>query len=171
MVSNLKGQEIPWKSCHNFYFEVEKRSIDKPLIGLFTDAEALINNIFFHNSVETEFKGDKELLSVTVVKETALSEKALRKKVEEDLLQYCGIGEVRFLKHYAIRKALPDIKNVHYGLEPTETQLSGNIFLAGDHLLNGSQNAAMLSGERAALGVIKTLEGGTITGELTSEYR
>lgn len=171
LVPNLKGQEIPWKSCHNLYFEVDERSIEKPLIGLISDSDALINNIFFNNSVETETKGAKQLLSVTVVKETKLSGKALQGRVEEDLLQFCGIGEARFLKHYTIRKALPDLKNVHYELDPTETQLSGNIFIAGDQLLNGSQNAAMLSGERAALGVIKTLEGGTITGELTSEYR
>lgn len=171
LVSNLKGQEITWKSCHNFYFEVDKRSIEKPLIGLISDSKALINNIFFHNSIETEVQGAKQLLSVTVVKETELSGKDLQKRVEEDLLKFCGIGDTRILKHYAIRKALPDLKTVHYELEPTETQLSGNIFLAGDQLLNGSQNSAMLSGERAALGVIKTLEGGTITGELTSEYR
>lgn len=171
LVSNLKGQESIWKSCHNLYFEIEKRSIETPLIGLVSDPGALINNIFFHNSIDTYSKGDKELLSVTVVKETELLGKALQKKVEEDLLQFCGIGELRFLKHYAIKKALPDLDTVHYELEPTETQLSGNIFLAGDQLLNGSQNAAMLSGERAALGVIQTLEGGTITGELTSEYR
>ncbi len=171
LVSNLKGQEIPWKACHNLYFEVDERSIEKPLIGLISDSDALINNIFFYNSIKTETKGAKQLLSVTVVKETRLSGKALQERVEEDLLQFCGIGEARFLKQYTIRKALPDLKNVHYELDPTETQLSGNIFLAGDQLLNGSQNAAMLSGERAALGVIKTLEGGTITGELTSEYR
>lgn len=171
LVANLQGQEIPWKSCHNLYFEVEKNSIEKPLIGLISDPEALINNIFFHNSVETESKGAKQLLSVTIVKETPLSGKILQERVKKDLLQFCGIREMRFLKHYAIPKALPDLKNLHYELEPTETQLSGNIFLAGDQLLNGSQNAAMLAGERAALGVIKTLEGGTITGELTSEYR
>ncbi len=171
LVSNLKGQEILWKSCHNFYFEVPKRSIDKPLIGLVSDTQAIINNLFFHTSVETAYKGNKELLSVTVVKDTDLEGEALVNKVKEDLKIYCGIGEVRFLKHYSIPKALPCLMPLHYELEPTETQLNSSIFLAGDQLLNGSQNAAMLSGERAALGVIQTLEGGTITGELTSEYR
>jgi len=37
--------------------------------------------------------------------------------------------------------------------------------------LNGSLNAAMIAGEKAAIGVIKTLEDGLIVEELTSEYQ
>lgn len=170
LVSNLNGQEIKWKSCHNFYFEAKEQGITKPMIGLVTDSEAIINNIFFHNSIKTQSRGEKQLLSVTIVKATQLSDTALLNRVEKELRSYCGIKDLEFLKHYKIKKALPDLVSLEYELAPTETQLSNGIFLAGDHLLNGSQNAAILAGERAALGVIKTLEGGTITGELTSEY-
>ena len=41
-----------------------------------------------------------------------------------------------------------------------ETRLSTGIFLAGDTQLNGSLNAAILSGENAALGVIESLRQG-----------
>ena len=158
LVSNLKNQEAQWKSCHNFYFETEKRTIEKPIIGLITDKDAIINNIFYHTSVSTESTGGKELLSVTVLKQTDLSETELRKKVEQDLKNYCGVGDARFLKHYFIKKALPKISPLHYEIDPTETQLTDTIFLAGDQLLNSSQNAAMLSGERAALGLIQALK-------------
>jgi hypothetical protein len=80
------------------------------------------------------------------------------KKVERDLKNYCGVGDARFLKHYSIKKALPKISPLHYEIDPTETQLTDTIFLAGDQLLNSSQNAAMLSGERAALGLIQALK-------------
>jgi hypothetical protein len=60
--------------------------------------------------------------------------------------------------------------NLQYEISSTETKLTSAIFLAGDILLNGSLNAAMISGERAALGVIQTLEDGLIVDELTSEY-
>jgi hypothetical protein len=40
---------------------------------------------------------------------------------------------------------------------PSETRLSNSLFLAGDTQLNGSLNAAMISGERAALGVIEAV--------------
>jgi len=158
LISNLKNQETQWKSCHNFYFETEKRTIEKPIIGLITDKDALINNIFYHTSVATETNGGKELLSVTVVKQTDLSDTELLKKVEKDLMDYCGVGDARFLKHYFIKKALPEISPLHYEIDPTETQLTDTIFLAGDQLLNSSQNAAMLSGERAAFGLIQSLK-------------
>ncbi|MBZ9729714.1 FAD-dependent oxidoreductase [Salegentibacter sp. JZCK2] len=163
LVNNLKNQETHWRSCHTFYFETEKRVIEKPLIGLITDEDAIINNIFYHTSVATGSNGGKELLSVTVVKQTDLSLAELQKKVEQDLKKYCGVGEARFLKHYFIKKALPKIEDLQYEMDPTETQLNNTIFLAGDQLLNASQNAAMLSGERAALGLIKNLEGGSIS--------
>lgn len=162
LVSNLKNQTTPWKSCDNLYFLAEKRKIEKPIIGLLTDKDALVNNLFYHTSVETNRHGNKELLSTTVVKDHNLNSDALIKQVQEELRNYCGIVELEFLKHYHIKRGLPDLKNIHYELAPTETQLKDTIFLAGDQMLNGSLNAAMISGERAALGVIQKIEGGTI---------
>ena len=75
-----------------------------------------------------------------------------------------------FIKHYKIKKALPKLINLQYEISSTETKLKSTLFLAGDQLLNGSLNAAMIAGERAALGVIQTLEDGLIVDELTSEY-
>ena len=170
LVGNLKDQSNTWKSCYNLYFEVESRNIKKPVIGLIADDSALINNIFFHNSVATSNKGEKELLSVTVVKDHDYSEKQLVQKVEEDLLKYCNIQTSSFIKCYHIPRALPDIEFVQYDISPTETQLKPTIYLAGDYLLNGSLNAAMISGERAAQGVIMSLEDGLKIDNLTSEY-
>ena len=44
-------------------------------------------------------------------------------------------------------------------MSPSETRLTSGIFLAGDTQLNGSLNAAIISGERAALAVIETISG------------
>ncbi len=170
LIGNLKNQETAWKSCDTLYFETHKRIIKKPLIGLIADKNALINNIFYHTSLSEENKNDKELLSVTVVKDHNLSDLNLILKVTEDLKIYCGIDVKKFIKHYKIKKALPKLTNLQYEISSTETKLKSTIFLAGDQLLNGSLNAAMISGERAALGVIQTLEDGLITDELTSEY-
>ena len=170
LISNLKNQETHWKSCDTLYFETEKKILTKPLIGLLSDENMLINNIFYHTSVGTLNKTGKELLSVTVVKKHSLDEKTLIEKVEEELLSKCGIAEVTFLKRYQIKKALPKLTNLQYEISSTETKLKSTLFLAGDQLLNGSLNAAMISGERAAMGVIQTLEDGLIVDELTSEY-
>ncbi len=155
LISNLKNQETFWKSCENLYFETDKRVIQKPLIGLIADENSLINNIFYHTSLATSTKNNKELLSVTVVKEHKLNDLDLILRVTEDLKRYCNIDVKKFLKHYHIKKALPKLTNLQYEISSTETKLKSTIFLAGDQLLNGSLNAAMITGERAALGVIQ----------------
>jgi len=170
LISNLKNQETEWKSCDTLYFETKKRAINKPLIGLISDDNMLVNNIFYHTSVATLNKTGKELLSVTVVKRHQLNEKDLIAKVVEELHSKCNISDLSFLKRYQIKKALPMLTNLQYEISSTETKLKSTIFLAGDQLLNGSLNAAMIAGERAAMGVIQTLEDGSITDELTSEY-
>jgi protoporphyrinogen oxidase len=170
LVSNLKNQETEWKSCDTLYFETNTRAIKKPLIGLIADKNALINNIFYHTSVATSSTEKKELLSVTVVKNHNLKELDLILKVTEDLKILCGIDVKKFVKRYQIKKALPKLTNLQYEISSSETKLKSTLFLAGDQLLNGSLNAAMISGERAALGVIQALEDGLIVDELTSEY-
>jgi len=170
LIANLNNQETEWRSCDTLYFEVNDRVIEKPLIGLIADNDALINNIFYHTSLKTSANAQKELLSVTVVKNHQLNGKELKQKVMENLDQFCGISGCKFMKHYHIKNALPKLENLQYEISATETKLTNTIFLAGDQLLNGSLNAAMISGERAALGIIKTLEDGLIVEEFTSEF-
>lgn len=159
LISNLKNQATLWKSCDTLYFETDKKVIVKSLIGLVADNSSLINNIFYHTSLAAKSRGKNELLSVTIVKDNQLKTDELVKQVASELKKYCGITDAKFLKHYKIPMALPDLNQVSYKVEPTETRLTTNIFLAGDMQLNGSLNAAMLSGEAAALGLIETLTG------------
>ena len=159
LVSNLRNQPTQWKSCDTLYFESDSRAIKKPLIGLLTDENSLINNIFYHNSLETETSGGKELLSVTVVKEHQLTSESLQKQVRQELEKFCGIQNLKFVKHYHIPKALPKLEHLQYEMSPSETRLTNSIFLAGDVQLNSSLNAAMIAGERAAFGVVKAISG------------
>ena len=105
-----------------------------------------------------------------MVKEHNLTESELQEHVEQELMEYCGISTLSFLKCYHIKQALPEVDYLQYDISPTETQLKPTIYLAGDYLLNGSLNAAMQSGERAAQGVISSLEDGLVVENLTSEY-
>jgi len=157
LVPNLRNQEQAWKSCDNLYFTTKDSVIQKPLIGLITDSEALVNNIFYHTSLAMSTKGTEQLLSVTVVKQHALNEEELIEKVRQELDSFCAITDATFLKRYQIKKALPDLTNIQYRMAPSETRLTPSIFLAGDQLLNGSLNAAMLSGELAAKAVIASI--------------
>jgi len=157
LVPNLRNQELLWKSCDTLYFKAKERSIQKPLIGLITDSEALINNIFYHSSLSMAHKGVAQLLSVTVVKPHTLNEKELVQQVKKELASLCHITDATFLKRYQIKRALPDISNIQYEMAPSETRLTPKTFLAGDQHLNGSLNAAMLSGELAAKAVLEAI--------------
>lgn len=156
LISNLKNQRIKWKSCQNLYFTCPKRVIKNAYIGLIP-GNNLINNIFYPTSIKNDQKGNSELISITVVKKHNLSEKELINQVKKELKHHCNIESLKFLKIYNISKALPNLDNLQYEISPTETKLKEGVFLAGDVLLNGSLNAAMIAGERAAMGVLEAM--------------
>lgn len=158
LVSNLSNQKTAWKSCQNLYFTTSKKSYEAPFIGLVTKENSLINNIFYHTSLPMVHQGEGELLSVTVVKEHQLTETALIEAVQKELKENCNIQDTTFLKLYHIPKALPQLQNIQYELQPSETRLTDTIFLAGDIQLNGSLNAAMIAGERAATAILSRVE-------------
>ncbi len=158
LVSNLKNQDLDWKSCENLYFKAPKREIKKPFIGLIQNNECLINNIFYHTSIEMKNRGSDELLSVTVVKEHKLNNDKLIEKIVNELKAECNIENLTFLKMYKIPKALPNLNNIQYNVFPSESKLTDSIFLAGDVQANGSLNAAILTGESAAMGIIEAID-------------
>lgn len=157
LTPNNDQKTTTWKSCDTLYFETDRRVIKKPLIGLISSDNTLINNIFYHTSLATQFSGKKELLSVTVVKNHGLSLHALKTQVEKELKTHCDISDLTFLKQYHIKKALPELLNIQYEVTPQKTKLKKDVFLAGDTTLNGSMNAAIISGEKAALGVVEAI--------------
>ncbi|WP_299317239.1 NAD(P)/FAD-dependent oxidoreductase [uncultured Maribacter sp.] len=159
LIQNLKNQAIEWQSCDTLYFETENRTIKKPLIGLIPDQGTVINNIFYHTSLKTAINAGKELLSVTVVDNQGLTGKAFIDQVQMELKELCGITSSTFIKHYSIPKSLPKLSDLHYEISPSETRLKETVYLAGDLQLNGSLNAAMIAGEKAALGVLENLQG------------
>ena len=166
LIPNLRNQQAEWRTCDTLYFETETRSIKDDLIGLITDPDALINNIAYDLN-----PGQKtNTLSVTIVRDHSYDEKDLIDQVQTELKTLCGIPDCRFLKRYRIIRALPRLQNLKYGLPPSETKINSTVFLAGDVLLNGSLNAAMLAGEQAAMGIKSLLEESPNLDFLISEY-
>jgi protoporphyrinogen oxidase len=158
LVEGLKNQKVDWKSCQNLYFNCYGRVFKKAFIGLVANPESLINNVFYPTSIPTNNKGENELISVTVVKDHSLPEEKLIERVKNELKKECKIESVGFLKLYSIPKALPHLNNLQYDVSPSETKVKDGVFLAGDVLLNGSLNAAILAGENAAMGVLEAIE-------------
>jgi protoporphyrinogen oxidase len=158
LIPNLNNQKSQWKKVDNLYFEVKNRVINLPMIGLVAEEDALINNFHYLKLASA----NKQIISVSVIKNHQLKDDVLVEKVMQELNDICEIEVVKLLKHYQISQALPDIMNVNYQIPHTETKLKDTIFLAGDVLSNGSLNAAMLNGESAARAVIEHANGLTI---------
>ncbi len=156
LVINERQHPIQWNSCQTLYFETNNRVIENELIGLIPKQGTLINNIFYHTSVSTITNPINELLSVTVIDDHNLSDEMLVSRVKDELEQNCGIISPRFIKLYTVPKALPKLHDLQYYYKSCKYSDSG-IFLAGDTLLNGSLNAAIISGERAALAALEYL--------------
>jgi hypothetical protein len=154
MINNLRNQAMKWKSCQCFYFETENKVINDTLIGLIP-GNHLVNNLHY---VSTLTNTSKHILSVTVVDNRSLKEERLVEKVTNELQRLCGIKVKAHLKTVTIPKALPSLAGVEYDIPASQTQLLDNVFLAGDVTLNGSLNAAMQAGERAAEGVLSKIK-------------
>jgi protoporphyrinogen oxidase len=151
------SQLTQWRSCDTLYFETETRVIDKKLIGLFPEQESLVNNVFYHTSIDSAGRPKKELLSATVIDRQNLSDELLIDRVKSDLKIFGGIDTNRLIRMYSIPNALPKLDDLKYEKSFSELQISDRVFLAGDTQLNGSLNAAMISGENAALGLLELL--------------
>lgn len=154
LIRNMKDQDLQWKSCGCFYFEVEKTNIPTDTIALIADQGNYSNNLYAYK----DLKNEKTILSVTTLKPLEGIEEAIDCIVSE-IKKYTGALQVNYIHHYMITEALPNVQNLGMTNQPSETQVLENVFLAGDYLLNGSLNAAMESGRLAAQGLVQKKKG------------
>jgi|TARA_B110000908_G_C10233119_1_gene441701 protoporphyrinogen oxidase len=158
--SFLEGYSVKnrWKTCDTLYFSVPINNVPPPIIHLSALSDTLINNIFYPTSVQQAPYPHLQLLSVTVVKQHSFSSEVLVSQVMGELEKYFSIIKAKFIKHYAIQRALPDLRSVLYEPDLDLMTYADKILLCGDHTANGSLNAAMISGERASHGALYRLK-------------
>jgi protoporphyrinogen oxidase len=150
VLKNMASTGLDWKSCMCLYFEVDQTHIPHETIGLVADTGKLSNNIYTYDDNQ-----GRMILSVTCLRFEGLPEDEVIKTVASEVQQYTGCAKANYIHHFTINQALPDIRNLKMTLQPSESQVLDNVFLAGDHLLNGSLNAAMESGRQAAIGLLQ----------------
>lgn len=158
LIPNLANNQQVWKRTQTLYFSVEDKYVfSKPMLGLLSASAdtAIINSISFPVVENSATK----LMSVSVVKKHTYTQDELLEQVKADLSTHFGIKTKAHIKTYDIPQALPHLENVQYNISPSETQLTASVFLAGDTLLNGSLNAAMLSGALAAQAIHEKITG------------
>ncbi|MEP0480318.1 MAG: FAD-dependent oxidoreductase, partial [Nonlabens sp.] len=159
LVPNLPNENMPWHQVTVLYFETDHTGLDQAIIGLVANDDILINNFHFLNDV---FDNHRNIISVSVIKKHNLSDQQLTERVVKELREETQIKANELVKLYHIKKALPQLDSLNYCMNASETQLTDNVFLAGDQLSNGSLNAAMLNGKAAANAVISKIEGSVI---------
>ena len=151
LISNQKDEEIKWKSCMCLYFEVDKTNIPHNTIALIADVGNYSNNLYAYKDQSS----DKTILSVTTLRHNNKTDQEIIDKIIAEIKKYTGCTQVNFIHSFRINQALPDIQNLKMTTKPKEMQALDNVFLAGDHLFNGSLNAAMESGRLAAKGIVQ----------------
>lgn len=155
LIPNLPEIDREWHRVQTLYFTTQSEGFKTAIIGLIASDNCLSNNFHFLNDV---FPNHDKVVSVTVVKDHKLSLNDLAQHVRNELAQHASIELGNLLHEVTVHKALPQLDSLQYCMNDTETQLTQHVFLAGDHLSNGSLNAAMLNGKAAANAVIAKIE-------------
>ncbi len=147
-----------WKTVTCLYFTADQPPFSKPLVALNASIGKLVDHIAVMEQVSSSYShSGKSLISVSLV---GYEPGLLTSRLPEDVLRelsgwYPDAVNWQHLKTYPVTYALP--KDNHVRNEPLKLNLTGNCFICGDHLLNGSINAAMKSGRLAAEAILKSM--------------
>jgi phytoene dehydrogenase-like protein len=145
------------KSVITLYFTSDKAPFQIPIIALNASQNKLVNNIAVMSQISKAYAPDgKALICVSVILGNLPQTHAkLEQQVVKELkFWYPDAIHWQHLKTYHIDYALPKDESVSYTLKPEQIKLNDHLFICGDHLLNGSINAAMKSGRLAAEAII-----------------
>ena len=148
---------VKWQETATYYFEADKSVLHKNTIALNYEEDRLVNNFTVLSDTSPAYAPKKKHLvsvSLTHIPEKSVEEITQEIKNELDPAFGPGVDSWKFIRNYHIPKALPSPLNTQYEIPFTETRIREGLYLAGDHLLNGSLNAAMKSGELAAKAVV-----------------
>lgn len=150
-----------YHSVTNMYFTSKVKPFEDPLIALNARRGKLVNNIAVMNQISSAYSPKQDAL-------VSLSLIGNHRKSPESELQAGVIAELKtwfpeavnwkHLKTYHIDYALPNNDQVNDLSTDKVFTLAANIFICGDHLMNGSINAAMKSGRLAAEAILKTMK-------------
>ncbi|QTN39346.1 FAD-dependent oxidoreductase [Cryomorphaceae bacterium] len=153
MLRNFVEEHQPYRSVVNLYFSADRAPFSDKLIALNYGGSRWVNNLAVLTNLSPKLAPEgKHLISVSVVRDTELGERDLQKLVKSELSQAFGpeVNDWQHLRSYFISRALPSPSVFDMELEDQDVIYQNGIYLAGDYLLNGSLQAALYSGRRAA---------------------
>lgn len=144
-------------SVTNMYFTAANNPYPEPLIALNALPEKLVNNMAVMNRISTDYsKNDVSLISLSLIGDhTGADSTQLQTKVLTEMqMWFPDAAQWKHLKTYHIGYALPNDDHVTNDADQNAIRLNEQCFICGDHLMNGSINAAMKSGRLAAEAIL-----------------
>lgn len=143
----------------NVYFESNVAPTKKAVVILNASKnKKWVNNLTVMSNVSSKYAPDgKKLISVSYNGIPDIDDETLAQNIKTELEIWYGnqVQDWKLLKVYRIKYALPNQNHVKNKLDDSDLQINKNLFICGDHLLNGSINAAMNSGRLVAELIIK----------------
>ncbi|MFT7395750.1 MAG: phytoene dehydrogenase-like protein [Flavobacterium sp.] len=155
LVSKLKSNvETEYRSVTNVYFQTTIAPSNKAVVILnASEKEKVVNNLTVMTNVSTAYApAGKVLISVSCNGILDFEDQELAEKIKKELEPWFGkqVEEWSHLKTYKVKYALPNLTVLKDDLTITDMKINDNLYCCGDHLLNGSINAAMKSGRLLA---------------------
>ncbi len=150
----LPSINVNMRKVKCLYFSVAaKPPVIKPFIMINGNSNSLINNIAVPSVVNPSYAPPgRHLISVSIVQPTSMDDDSLLDAVKAELIQLFG-EDVRYWHHlrtYHIHHALPDQSHVSYLERKKIKAITEGVYMCGDHIANGSINAALESGRLVA---------------------
>lgn len=153
----FQRKQVEKKSVTCMYFSAEKAPYHKALIALNANPGRLVNNLAVMSNISSLYAPlGKSLISVSLTgNKKFTTHDDLELKVKEELkFWFPDSVNWQHIKTYDIPYALPDNSHVLNDILPSSLRINYSTFICGDHLLNGSINAAMKSGRLAAESIL-----------------
>ncbi len=158
LLSSLRGQEIKWRSTTNLYFHQPGSAEVEPLLRLVSRPAALLNTFTPISAAAPEYNTNGGILWSATLRQSVDEPDSAATAATRELAELLGIPatDLNYLRGYTVREALPELDHSIHHHQPQSSRLTERIFLAGDHQLNGSLDAAMRSGRLAAEAVLQS---------------
>ena len=141
-------------SVTTVYFEATKAPTNQAVVILNAATnKKWVNNLTVMSNVSNKYAPDgKVLLSISYNGIPEIEDTIVAENMKAELKQWYGnqVDNWKMLKTYRIQYALPNQDSVSDELTITDMKINDNLFICGDHLMNGSINAAMKSGRLVA---------------------
>lgn len=154
LLKHKPNLETQHHSVTNVYFQATVAPTDQAVVILnASETKKWVNNLTVMTNISQAYAPEgKVLISVSCNGVFDCSDAEWSQNIKAELQPWFGsqVENWSHLKTYAIEYALPKLSELKDEVTQTDMKLAPNLYCCGDHLMNGSINAAMKSGRLLA---------------------